>query len=190
MDTYEQGDLGLGDKPRQKRRSNSHLAEPLTPEERKRFGELYVEHQGLIRLLGRTMCQKYPMMDKLDIYSCIDIGFLKTCRAFDPSLGFKFSTPLTRFCEGTILHFIRDHNWHVKAPKKVRELGMAARRMAAGGYTVAETMQALGVSRDELRLALAATSGMYHEQNEWEGHACHRPTPMELLEAEEVTGGS
>jgi DNA-directed RNA polymerase specialized sigma subunit len=190
MATYEQGDLGLGNTPRPKRRSNSHLAEPLTKEERKRFGELYVEHQGLIRLLGCKMCRKYQAVDKLDIYSCIDIGFLKTCRAFDPTLGFKFSTLLTRFCEGTILHFMRDHNWHVKAPKKVRELGMAARNLATAGYSVADTMRVLGVSRDELRLAIAATAGIYHEQNEWEGHACQRPTPMERLEAEEMAGGS
>lgn len=187
MEAYWQPDLELSAAPpKGKRRATSHLAKPLSEEERRRFGEMYVEHQGLIRLLGCKLCRKYPSVDKLDVYSCIDIGFLKTCRAFDPTLGFKFSTLLTKFCEGTILHFIRDHNWHVKAPAKVRQLGQAARKLAAQGHSVADVCQLLDTTRDELRLALAATAGMYHEQNEWEGHRCPRPTPMEALEAEGV----
>jgi DNA-directed RNA polymerase specialized sigma subunit len=186
MGSYEQPSLNLEEaKQKPRRRSSSHLAKPLSREEQRRFGEMYVEHQGLIRLLGSKLCRKYPVVDKLDVYSCIDIGFLKTCRAFDPSLGFKFSTLLTKFCEGTILHFIRDHNWHVKAPPKVRQLGQAARKLAAKGHSIAEVIELLATSREELRLALAATAGMYHEQNEWEGHCCSRPTPMELLEREE-----
>ena len=189
METYDQPSLDLlavQEKP--KRRSSNHLAKPLSAEERRRFGEMYVEHQGLLRLLGCKMCVKYPSVDKLDVYSCIDVAFLKTCRAFDPTLGFKFSTLLTKFCEGTIMHFIRDHNWHVKAPAKVRQLGQAARKLATQGHSIAEVMNLLGASRDELRLALDATAGMYHEQNEWEGHLCSRPTPMEVLEAAEDAG--
>ena len=187
MGAYEQPSLDLdGAQKKPKRRSASHLAKPLSRDEQRKFGEMYVEHQGLIRLLGCKLCRKYPSVDKLDVYSCIDIGFLKTCRAFDPTLGFKFSTLLTKFCEGTILHFIRDHNWHVKAPPRVRQLGQAARKLAAQGHSVAEVIRLLDTSRDELRLALAATAGMYHEQNEWEGHQCQRPTPMELLEAEDA----
>ena len=184
MAKVEQGELDFGEQ-KPKRRSSSHLAKPLSEEERKRFGEMYIEHQGLIRLLGAKMCRKYQSMDKLDIYSCIDIAFLKTCRAFDPTLGFKFSTLLTKFCEGTILHFIRDHNWHVKAPGKVRQLGQTARKLAIKGHSLAEVMEMLDVTRDELKLALAATAGIYHEQHNWEGHQCPRQTPMEVLEAEE-----
>jgi len=188
METYEQPSLDFeGAQVKPKRRSASHLAKPLTKEEQRRFGKMYVEHQGLIRLLGFKFCRKYPSVDKLDVYSCIDVAFLRTCRAFDPSLGFKFSTLLTRFCDGAITHFIRDHNWHVKAPPRVRQLGQAARKLAAQGHSIGEVMRLLDASRDELRLALAATSGMYHEQNEWEAHQCPRPTPMELLEAEDVT---
>ena len=187
MEAYSQLGFDLTAAPQKpKRRTTSHLAKPLTKEEQRRFGEMYVEHQGLIRLLGCKMCRKYRSVDKLDIYSCIDVAFLKTCRAFDPTLGFQFSTLLTKFCEGTIMHYIRDHNWHVKAPAKVRQLGQAARKLAAQGHSISEVMSLLDASRDELRLALAATAGIYHEQNEWEGHQCSRPTPMELLEREEL----
>lgn len=179
--------LDFDAKPSKKpaRRSKNHLAKPLTAEERRRFGEMYVEHQGLIRLLGVKMCRKYKAVDKLDVYSCIDLAFLRTCRAFDPTLGFKFSTLLTRFCEGAIMKFIRDHNWHVKAPGAVRERGQAVRKLAAKGHSIAEVMQILNITRDELRLSLLATAGIYHEQNAWEGHACQRLTPMEELEQAE-----
>ena len=53
MGTYEQPALDLlAAQQKPKRRSSNHLAKPLSAEERRRFGEMYVEHQGLLRLLG------------------------------------------------------------------------------------------------------------------------------------------
>ena len=51
------------------------------------MGRMYVEHQGLIGLLGAKLTRQFPMVDGLDVFSCIDVAFLKSCRAFDPTKG-------------------------------------------------------------------------------------------------------
>ena len=79
------------------------------------MGQMYVEHQGLLRLLGSKLTRQFPMVDSLDVFSCIDVAFLKSCRAFDSTKG-KFSTILTKFATCEVRHFIRDHNFAITAP--------------------------------------------------------------------------
>jgi len=145
---------------------------------------MYREHQGLLRLLGRKLCRKYPYVTADDVFSAIDTAFIKTCRAWDPAKG-TFSTLLTVFCEGDILHFIRDNNWQVKAPGSVRRIGQLARRMIEKGASTAEVLVALEVSDEQLKLALVATSPTDHDVKGFDLHICPRPTPWEQLEAEE-----
>src|SRR6056300_180025 len=108
-----------------KKKPRGYLATPLDRDEQRRVGRLYREHGGLVNHMGRKMCRKYPALLKEDIYSCIDIAFIKTCRAWNPVKG-TFSTLLGVFCEGEIRRFIRDHNWSIKAPSSVRSIGMRA----------------------------------------------------------------
>lgn len=166
------------------RARTGHLAKPLSAEEQREIGLMYREHQGLLRLLGRKLCRKYPFVAAEDVFSAIDTAFIKTCRAWDPARG-TFSTLLTVFCEGDILHFIRDHNWTLKAPGSVRRNGQLARRMMERGSTREEVLIALELTEDQLKLALVATSPTDHDIRGFDLHICPRPTPMErLMESE------
>ena len=148
------------------------------------MGEMYVEHQGLIRLLGSKMTRQFPMVDVLDIFSCIDVAFLKSCRAYDPKRG-KFSTIFTRFASGEIRHFIRDHNWQIKAPVAVRELSRTAQQLLSSGQSIERVSELLGVTTTSIEEALCATTAVSHEIADWEHHQCPTATPMERLIAEE-----
>ena len=160
------------------------LKEPLTPQESKRIGQLYVRHQGLIRLLGSKLTRQFPMVDKLDVFSCIDVAFIKSCRAFDPSKG-KFSTIFTRFASGEVRHFIRDHNWQIKAPGPMRELSRAAKQLLNQGHSLTEASELLGADPSSIVEAMKATAEVFHEVAGWEHHQCPRATPMEQLMAGE-----
>lgn len=146
---------------------------------------MYREHQGLLRLMGRKLCRKYPFVNAEDVFSCIDQAFIKTCRAWKPAKG-TFSTLLTVFAEGDVLHFIRDHNWMVKAPGAVRRNGQLARKLLDKGHSRSEVLHALGISDEALKLALVATSPTDHDVRGFDLHVCPRPTPLERLEAEET----
>ena len=178
------GSSGGNEQPVRRRPRTGYLATPLTADEQRRIGAMYREHQGLLRLLGRKLCRKYRYVTADDVFSAIDTAFIKTCRAWDPAKG-TFSTLLTVFCEGDILHFIRDNNWQVKAPGSVRRIGQLARRMIEKGASTAEVLVALEVSDEQLKLALVATSPTDHDVKGFDLHICPRPTPWEQLEAEE-----
>jgi DNA-directed RNA polymerase specialized sigma subunit len=169
-----------------RRPRTGYLATPLSQDEQRFVGQMYRQHQGLLRLLGRKMCRKYPFVSADDLFSCIDTGFIKTCRAWDPAKG-TFSTLLTVFCEGDILHFIRDHNWTVKAPGAVRRNGQLARRMLDRGLTSAQIRIELGLSDEQLKLALVATQPTDHDIRGFDLHICPRATPMERLLEDEAS---
>jgi hypothetical protein len=167
-----------------KKKPRGYLAEPLSREEQRHVARMYREHGGLVHHMGRKYCRKFPFLAKEDIYSCIDIAFIKTCRAWDPAKG-SFSTLLGVFCEGGIRHFIRDDNWVVKAPSSVRTLGLRASYMVKSGTSAADICTALSITPDALKLALLSVQGVDHETQDFRWHVCPRPTPWELLEAQE-----
>ena len=171
--------------PARHRPRTGYLATPLSKEEQRRIASMYREHQGLLRLMGRKLCRKYPFVSSEDVFSCIDQAFIKTCRAWQPAKG-TFSTLLTVFAEGDVLHFIRDHNWLVKAPGSVRRNGQLARKLLDKGHSRAEVLARLEITEEALKLALVATSPTDHDIRGFDLHVCPRPTPYELLEAEET----
>lgn len=146
---------------------------------------MYREHRGLVRMMGRKMCRKYHFVSADDLFSCIDIAFVKTCRAWNPAKG-TFSTLLTVFSEGEILHHIRDHNWLVKAPGTVRRNGQLARRLLDRGHSRSEVLAQLEITDDQLKLALIATQPTDHDIRGFDLHICPRATPWEVLEAAEA----
>ena len=167
-----------------RRPRTGYLATPLSRDEQRRVAAMYRQHQGILRLLGRKLCRKYPFVSAEDVFSCIDTAFIKTCRAWDPAKG-TFSTLLTVFSEGDVLHFIRDHNWTVKAPGAVRRIGQLARKMLDKGHDMPEIRAELGISDEQLKLALIATQPTDHDIRGFDLHVCPRPNPWEMLEASE-----
>ena len=167
------------------KRTQSHLAQPLTREEQRRFGRMYAENIGLIKMFGSKLCRKFGhCMAREDIFSCCDIAFLKACKAWDPVKG-KLSTIFWSFAQGECLHYLRSHNWSIKASHKVRLLGNSARKLLGMGWEPGAVCQELGISRDDLKDALLATAGMAHDVKGFDLHVCPRATPWEVLEAEE-----
>lgn len=162
-----------------------YLATPLSRDEQRQIAAMYREHQGLLRLMGRKLCRKYPFVSAEDVFSCIDQAFIKTCRAWQPAKG-TFSTLLTVFAEGDVLHFIRDHNWLVKAPGAVRRNGQLARKMLDKGFSRTEVLEELKITEEQLKLALVATSPTDHDIRGFDLHICPRATPWELLEQGEA----
>lgn len=172
--------------PEDKWREEDYLAKPFSREEQRDAGKLYVENIGLIKFFANKLCRKYSYcMAPEDVDSCVDIAFLKVCRAHDSSKG-ALSTIFWRFAEGEILHYLRSHNWSVKAPHKVRELGNRARKLLDQGLAPEVVCHELQCSRDELKDALLATAGVAHEVKGFDLHISPYPSPMELLEAEEL----
>lgn len=186
MSEAEQLTLKIGKKENAKRRSpkGGWLAEPLSAQEQKHISQMYVEHHGLIKLLGAQLTRRFPMVDSLDVFSCIDIAFIKSCRAYDESKG-KFSTIFTKFATGEIRHFIRDHNFMISAPSSVRELSVSVRKLAALGHTLAEISDLLQVTKQQCKDAIVATAGISHDIQGFELHQCERLGPMDVLIANE-----
>ena len=168
-----------------RKRVENHLAQPLTKEEQRRFGRMYAENIGLIRMFGGKLCRKYRhCMATEDIFSCVDVAFLKACKAWKPERG-KLSTIFWSFAQGECLHFLRSNNWTIKATHKARLLGNNARKLMALGWDTTAVCRELGCSKQDLKDALLATAGVAHEIQGFDLHTCPRPTPWEVLEAEE-----
>lgn len=155
---------------------------PLSRQESRRIGELYVEHRKLVHHFTRKMRSRFPMMAPEDVASCVDVAFIKAARRWDAARG-RLSTIFGVFALGECRHYVRDHNWQVKAPPPVRELGMKVRRLMDQGMSADRAAAELGIDREELRLALLATAGVAHDLLDFELHVSGRQTPMEWLEA-------
>jgi DNA-directed RNA polymerase specialized sigma subunit len=161
-----------------------YFSTPLSGEEQHRIARMYREHRGLLRMLGRKLVRKYPYVSTDDVFSAIDTAFIKTCRAWQPAKG-TFSTLLTVFCEGEILHWIRDNNWMVRAPGSVRRTGQLARKLLEKGHSTQEILLQLEITEDQLKLALVATQPTDHDIRGFDLHICPRPTPWDHVLAQE-----
>lgn len=170
-------------KPRQKRKFV--LATPLSPAESQRIGLMYVENIKLVSSFCRKLKGKYGhCMSVEDIHSCVDLGFIKAGRTWDPAKG-KFSTVFYIFAQGECTRWMRDSNWGVAAPLKTRTLGAKARKLISDGMMLHDICERLGATEDEVKDGLEATNGISKGVDIWDMVPCHRPTPWEELEAAE-----
>lgn len=177
--------LGLPQAEVVKRRAEAHLAKPLSRQEQRRIGRLYAENIGLIKSFGGKLARKYGhCIAREDIFSCVDMAFIKAAKAWDPDKG-RLSTIFWRFAEGEVLHYLRSHNWTIKATHKARLLGNQARKLMALGWDTVAVCRELSCSKSDLKDALLATAGVAHDVKGFDLHVSPYPTPMELLEAEE-----
>jgi len=173
-------------------RERDHLEKPFTPEERRAFGKLYAANVRLAWKFTAKMARKYPSLERDVVASLVDVAFLRTFRAYDPTKlnpangeSYKFSTLLGRCVEGESTHYSRDHGFSIAAPPSVRERGSKARKLLEAGLTSQQVAATLGCTGPDLEDALIATSGMDHDVQDWELHCDARPSPMEWLEAAE-----
>jgi DNA-directed RNA polymerase specialized sigma subunit len=176
-------ELGLPEDAKPKQRSV--LNGPLTREQRYRIGRQYAKDIKLVTFFTAKLGKKFGhCIAKEDIASCVDMGFIKAAVQFDESRGFKFSTLFYTFAHGECTHYMRQ-NWTVGAPQHLRTLGAKARQLLEQGMKPADVCAKVGCTLETMRNALEATAGVVHETNDWQLHACPRPTPWDVLEAEE-----
>lgn len=141
-----------------KKKIRGHLATPLTKYERWLIGKLYKENIGLVKYFGQMFIRKYPGVSPVEIYSCIDIAFVKAGRIWKPEKG-QFSTVLYTYVSGEIRHFVRSNAyWGYSVTREVRELGMEARMMMAYKKVPMFALpKILGCTEEQLKIALTAT---------------------------------
>lgn len=89
------------------------------------------------------------------------IGLLAAIERFDPEKGVSFVTFAVPTITGEIKRFFRDHTWALKAPRRLRELGLTLRRhreeleqRLGRSPTIAEMAEAANVSEERLLAAM------------------------------------
>jgi len=145
------------------------LATPLKKRESWLIGKLYQQNIQLVRYFGAKTCKAYPDIPAVEVFSCIDIAFVKAARTWNPEKG-TLSTHFGNAIRGEISHFVRSNNyWGYSAPRKLRELGMEARRLMTQRRVPLSVLPTLlGCTKEDLKEALAATLkiNMYQPFNE------------------------
>ena len=169
-----------------KLRAEPLLERPLTQEERRRIDRLYRDNQRLVWKCQHEMQHRFPSIARVQINSCVDVGFLKAARVHDAEKG-KLSTRFYVDAYGECTHWLRAHGYGVSAPGKVRELGGKLRQLMGQGLTTEQAAQELSTTKHTITLAeakdaLVATAGIAHEVNNWEAHFCPRPQPWEVVD--------
>jgi RNA polymerase sigma-B factor len=89
------------------------------------------------------------------------LGLIAAIERFDPQQRVSFLTFAVPTILGVIKHYLRDHTWAVKAPRRLRDLGMSLRRISerleqrlGRPPTVAEMAAEAGVSEEMLLEAM------------------------------------
>ncbi len=89
------------------------------------------------------------------------MGLISAIERYDPEAGGGFTTFAMVTIRGVIQHFLRDHTWGLKAPRRLRELATRLRRLRdeleqslGRPPSVAEMAEAAGVTREKLLEAM------------------------------------
>ncbi len=69
-------------------------------------------------------CRRFvrPGLDKADLYQIAAIGLIKACDRYDPAAATPFEPFAWLFIIGELMHFVRDHERLVRAPRQVRKM--------------------------------------------------------------------
>lgn len=146
------------------------LKTKLTNYERWKIGKLYQANEGLVKYFGKQLIEQFPQVPPVEIYSCINIAFVKAARTWDEEKG-KFSTVLGYFCKGEVRHYLRTNAfWGYSVDFRLRELGMKARRLITHRNVPMSILPGvLGCTKEELRMALEATLQIIYSASQENG---------------------
>jgi len=117
-------------------------------------------HERMVRYLaGRFGSGAGTSLD--DLVQVGYIGLLAAIDRFDPDKGVSFVTFAVPTILGEIKRYFRDQTWGLKAPRRLRELGLSLRKLRAQleqklgrPPTVTEMATAAGVSEERLLQAM------------------------------------
>lgn len=63
-----------------------------------------------------------PGLDRADLEQIAAIGLIKACDRYDPTLQTPFEAFAWLFIVGELMHYVRDHERIVRAPRRLRDL--------------------------------------------------------------------
>jgi RNA polymerase sigma-B factor len=99
-------------------------------------------------------CRRFirPGLDKADLYQIAAIGLIKACDRYDPATATPFEPFAWLFIIGELMHFVRDHERLVRAPRQMRRMEKRVQQAQEALVsrlqrepTIAELAQHLGV---------------------------------------------
>jgi RNA polymerase sigma-B factor len=75
-------------------------------------------------------CRRFmrPGLDKADLYQIAAIGLIKACDRYDPGSATPFEAFAWLFVIGELMHFVRDHERLVRAPRQLRRMEKRVQR--------------------------------------------------------------
>lgn len=119
---------------------------------------LVTEHRHLCRRASRRFLR--PGIDRADLEQIGAIGLIKACDRFDPTQSASFETFAWWFIIGELMHYVRDNERLMRAPRKIWELERhvqrAQERLGAElgrDPTIEEVALALSIEADDVRQA-------------------------------------
>lgn len=69
-----------------------------------------------------------PGLDRADLKQIAAIGLLKACERYEPAMRTPFEAYAWLFIVGELMHFVRDHERLVRAPRRLRALEQRVHR--------------------------------------------------------------
>ena len=121
---------------------------------------LVILHERMIRYLASRFGQG-PGTTLDDLVQVGYIGLINAIDRYDASKGVNFVTYAVPTILGEIKRYFRDQTWGLKAPRRLRELGLSLRRLReeleqslGRPPTVPEMARAAGVSEERLLQAM------------------------------------
>jgi RNA polymerase sigma-B factor len=124
---------------------------------------LILHFTPLVRYLAMRFTNRgIPFEDLLQVGA---IGLIRAVDRYDPRHSAKFITYAVPSILGEIKHYFRDHNWHVKAPRRLRDLYLLLasateehQRNTGSTPTVTELAERVGVGEEQVLAAMEVGS--------------------------------
>ena len=88
--------------------------------------ELISRHGNLVSFFVKRFASKSELSD--DISQVATLGLINAVDRFDPQKGVEFTTFATVTILGEIKRFFRDKTWHIKVPRRIKDLNIQINR--------------------------------------------------------------
>jgi len=88
---------------------------------------LVMMHESLARRIAARFGSSGGTLSE-DLRQVAFMGLIVAVERYDPAREVSFVTYAAATVVGVIKHYLRDHGWLLKAPRRLRELGMSLRR--------------------------------------------------------------
>ena len=91
---------------------------------------IVAQHEGLVRYLAGRFAPRGATSPE-DLVQVAYMGLISAVERYEPDGGASFVTFAMPTVVGVIKHYLRDHTWSVKAPRRLRELAGRVRKLRA-----------------------------------------------------------